>query len=544
MTDSAQTLEHSTSAESPGEETSLTGSDFRLALLLAMAMFVLVVDTSLMNVSISAVVKDLGTTVSRVQSTIALEALISASFILINSKVGDLIGRKRAYVIGLLAYALGAASMVLANDLRTIVFFWAILGGLGASLLLPAMQSLIHGNFEGAAQTRVYALVGASAAIAAAIGPLLGGFITTYLSWRVGFALEVVIIAVVLSGIRLIKDVPYTGERGIDIPGAILSVIGMGGVVLGILVWQEGGESVAALIVVGSIAIAGLVYWLMRQKRNGKQALLDIDLFHSAHYRLGISQQMLQQLALGGAMIALPIFFQMVLEYNAMKSGLSIAPLSLSMFAVAMIAGRQAGKRRPAKIIRAGFLLLALGSLLLIALVPRADSGWYFAPPLIVMGAGLGLLVSQLNNYTLAPISDDRISEAAGVNSAAGQFGLSVGLALAGALMLATLTWAFTDMANNSTVLTPAEQSQVATALEDDAEVMSNTQLEELIQPPTPPETEAEIVRINSDARTLGLQVALLVPLIAGVAGLALSFKMIKLPDIENAAERPSVMGA
>lgn len=544
MTDSAQTIEHSTSAESPTEEASLSGSDFRLALLLAMAMFVLVVDTSLMNVSISAVVKDLGTTVSRVQSTIALEALISASFILINSKIGDLIGRKRAYVIGLLAYALGAASMVLANDLRTIVFFWAILGGLGASLLLPAMQSLIHGNFEGAAQTRVYALVGASAAIAAAIGPLLGGFITTYLSWRVGFALEVVIIAVVLSGIRLIKDVPYTGERGIDIPGAILSVIGMGGVVLGILVWQEGGESVAALIVIGALALAGLVYWLMRQKRNGKRALLDIDLFRSAHYRLGISQQMLQQLALGGAMIALPIFFQMVLEYNAMKSGLSIAPLSLSMFAVAMIAGRQAGKRRPAKIVRAGFLLLALGSLLLIALVPRADNGWYFAPPLIVMGAGLGLLVSQLNNYTLAPISDDRISEAAGVNSAAGQFGLSVGLALAGAIMLATLTWAFTDMADNSAVLTPAEQSQVATALEDDAEVMSTTQLEALIQPPTSPETEAEIVRINSDARTLGLQVALLVPLVAGVAGLALSFKMIKLPDIENAAERPSVMGA
>ena len=447
MTDSAQTFEDSAAPDPAQEVASLEGSDFRLALLLAMAMFVLVVDTSLMNVSISAVVEDLGTTVSRVQSTIALEALVSASFILINSKVGDLIGRKRAYVIGLLAYALGATSMVLADSMTTIIFFWAILGGLGASLLLPAMQSLIHGNFEGAAQTRVYALVGASAAIAAAIGPLLGGFITTYLSWRVGFALEVVIIAVVLSGIRLIKDVPYTGERGIDIPGAILSVIGMGGVVLGILVWQEGGESVAALIVIGAIAIAGPIYWLTRQKRTGKRALLDIDLFRSAHYRLGISQQLLQQLALGGSMIALPIFFQMVLEYNAMKSGLSIAPLSLSMFVVAMIAGRRAGKRRPAKIVRAGFLLLALGSLLLIALVPRATSGWYFAPALIVMGCGLGLLVSQLNNYTLAPISDDRISEAAGVNSAAGQFGLSLGLALAGAIMLATLSWAFTDMA-------------------------------------------------------------------------------------------------
>src|SRR5689334_6669849 len=213
-----------------------------------MAMFVLVVDTSLMNVSIAAVVHDLDTTVSGVQSAIALEALVSAAFILIGSKVGDLIGRKRAYVIGLLGYAVGAAAMTLAQGLATIIVFWAVIGGLGASMLLPAMQSLVHGNFSGAAQRKVYALVGAAAAIAAAVGPLLGGFITTYLSWRVGFLFEVVVIAVVLSGIGLVRDVPFTGDRSVDLVGALLSIVGMGGVVLGILVWQEGGESVAALI--------------------------------------------------------------------------------------------------------------------------------------------------------------------------------------------------------------------------------------------------------------------------------------------------------
>ncbi len=174
----------------------------RLALLLSMAMFVLVVDTSLMNVSIAAVVHDLGTTVSGVQSAIALEALVSAAFILIGSKIGDLIGRKRAYVLGLLGYAVGAAAMTLAQGLTAIIVFWAIIGGLGASLLLPAMQSLIHGNFEGAARRKAYALVGAAAAVATAVGPLLGGFITTYLSWRIGFLLEDVIIVVVLSGHR------------------------------------------------------------------------------------------------------------------------------------------------------------------------------------------------------------------------------------------------------------------------------------------------------------------------------------------------------
>ena len=178
-----------------------------------MAMFVLVVDTSLMNVSISAVVRDIGTTVSGVQSAIALEALVSAAFILIGSKVGDLIGRKLAYVLGLLGYAVGALAMAFAQSLTAIILFWAVVGGLGASLLLPAMQSLIHGNFEGAAQKKAYALVGASAAIAAAVGPLFGGFVTTYLSWRVGFLFEVAVIAVVLSGIRLVHDVPYTGSR-------------------------------------------------------------------------------------------------------------------------------------------------------------------------------------------------------------------------------------------------------------------------------------------------------------------------------------------
>ena len=177
-----------------------SSGDKRLAILLAMAMFVLVVDTSLMNVSISAVVHDLDTTASGVQSAIALEALVSAAFILIGSKIGDLIGRKRAYVLGLLGYAAGALSMTLSQSLLPIIIFWAVIGGLGASLLLPSMQSLIHGNFQGPMQRRAYALVGAAAAIAAAVGPLVGGFITTYLSWRVAFLGEVVIIAIVLVG--------------------------------------------------------------------------------------------------------------------------------------------------------------------------------------------------------------------------------------------------------------------------------------------------------------------------------------------------------
>jgi EmrB/QacA subfamily drug resistance transporter len=502
----------------------------RLPILLAMAMFVLVVDTSLMNVSISSVVRDLDTTVSGVQSAIALEALVSAAFILISSKLGDLFGRKRAYVLGLLGYAVGAVAMTLAQNLVAIIVFWAVIGGIGASLLLPAMQSLIHGNFEGAAQKRVYALVGAAASIAAAVGPLIGGFITTYLSWRVAFALEAVVIAVVLSGIRLVRDVKYTGPRQIDLVGAGLSVLGMGGVVLGILVWQEGGEAVGALIVLGTAALGTLTWWLRRRKRRGETPLIDPDLFASKPFRLGIAGQMSQQIALGGMMIALPIYLQMVLEYDALQAGLSLAPLSLTMFAAALIAGRKAADRRPSDIIAIGFALVLTGLVVLLPIVPRADSGWWLVVPLVIAGCGLGLLVSQLNNYTLSPISEARVSEAAGVNSAGGSFGLSFGLAFAGAIMLATLSITFTDMAKSSTVLPPADQQRVADVLEHDAEIMSNAQLTELLAD-EPKEVQAEILRINTDARHRALQVALLIPMLAGLLGLFDALRMRRLRD-------------
>jgi EmrB/QacA subfamily drug resistance transporter len=510
--------------------------DRGVALRLAAAMFVLVVDTSLMNVSISAVVKDLGTTVSGVQSAIALEALVSAAFILIGSKVGDLVGRKRAFVVGLLGYAVGAIAMTLAQSLVPVVIFWAIIGGIGASLLLPSMQSLIHGNFSGTAQKQVYALVGASAAIAAAVGPLLGGFITTFLSWRVGFLLEVVVIAVVLSGMGRIKDVPYTGSRAVDWVGSALSVAGMGGLVLGILVWQEGGEAVGLLLAIGALGLVGLALWLRRRKRAGKAALIDPGLFTSKLFRFGVSGQLLQQIALGGTMIVLPIFLQMVLEYNALQAGLSLAPLSLSMFAIALFAGRRAGRRRPSVVIQAGFALYTLGILVLIPLVPRVTSGWYLVIPLIIAGIGLGLLVSQLNNYTLSPISQERVSEAAGVNSAAGSFGLSFGLAFAGAIMLATLSFTFTQMAQASAVLSPPEQQQVATALENDAELLSNTQLAEVLVG-QPKAVQDEIIRINTEARPKALQVALLIPLLAGLAGLGVSFGMRRQPDPEPVSD-------
>ena len=512
----------------------------RLGLLLAAAMFVFVIDTSFMNVSISAVVDDLDTTVSGVQAAVAIEALVSAAFILISSKIGDLFGRKRAYVVGLVLYAIGALAMVFAQGLTAIIVFWAILGGLGASLYLPAMQSLIHGNFEGKARAKVFALVGASAAIAAAIGPLVGGFLTTVVSWRAGFLLEALIISVVLVGGRVIRDVPYTGDRSVDLVGAVLSVVGMGGLVVGVLVWQEGGESVAALLAIGAAAMGALVYWLKRRKRQGKSMLLDPALFSSKPYSLGVSQIFLQQVALGGMLIALPIFLQLVWGYNALEAGVTRAPLSLTMFGVALLAGRRAGRRRPSSLVRAGFVLLVASMILLIPLVPTANSGWHLVIPLMLAGSGLGLLASQLNNYALSPISEERVGEAAGVTSATGSFGLSFGLAFSGAIMLATLSIAFTNMAQGSTVLPPADQERVAEVLEDDAQVMSDVQLEELLAG-QPEAVQDEILSINTDARDLALQVALLVTFVVSLLGVVNALRMMRQPDPKPSAHLEGV---
>jgi MFS family permease len=494
----------------------------RLGVLLAMAMFVFVIDTSLMNVSISAVVHDLDTTASGVQAAVALEALVSAAFILIGSKLGDLFGRKRAYVVGLVFYALGALAMVFARGLAAIIVFWAIVGGLGAALYLPAMQSLIHGNFEGELRAKVFAMIGAAGAIAAAVGPLL--------SWRVGFLLEAVIIGGVLLGTGLIREVPYTGERSVDVVGSILSVLGMSLLVLGVLAWQEGGESVALLLVAGTVFSLALVRWLVRRRREGKPTLFDPGLFSEPLFKYGILQSVCQQVALGGLLIALPMYLQIDLAYNALQAGLSLAPLSLTMFFIALLAGRRAGKRRPSALIRAGFLLLAAGVAIMVPIVPRADTSLYLAIPLMLCGAGLGLLVSQINNYTLAPISEERVGEAAGVNSAISSFGLSVGLAFTGAILLASMALLFSAKSDASTVLAPAQKDHVAQVLKHDAQVMSDAQLREQIAGESPA-TQQEILRINDQARPQALQIALLVPLLTSLVGLGLSFRMMRLPD-------------
>jgi Na+/melibiose symporter-like transporter len=307
-------------------------------------------------------------------------------------------------------------------------------------------------------------------------------------------------------------------------------------------VWQEGGQFVGLLMAVGAVALAVLAWWLVTRKRAGKVTLLDPDLFRIKNFRVGALAMVLQQITIGGAMIALPLYLQVTLEYNAMQAGLSLAPLSLTMFAVALLAGKKAGERRPAAIIRLGFALALVGMVAIIPVIPVGESGWALLVPLLVAGSGLGLLVSQLNNYILGPIEEERVSEAAGVNSAGQSFGLSFGLAMAGGILLATLSFSFVDLTESSEVIPPEDQELIATALEDNAQLVSTSQLEELLAD-QPDEVAQEIIDINSAAGDRALQVAMLVPVLACLLGLANSFRMMRLPDFTPSAAAEGVLG-
>ena len=521
-------------SDAPTAPTAPAPASKRLPILLAMAMFVLVVDTSLMNVSISAVVHDLDTTVSGVQSAIALEALVSAAFILIGSKIGDLFGRKRAYVLGLLGYAVGALSMALAQNLLTIVICWAIIGGLGASLLLPAMQSLIHGNFEGDAQRQVYALVGAAAAIAAAVGPLIGGFITTYLSWRVAFLGEAVVIAVVLSGIGLVRDVEYTGDRARRHRrrGAVGPRHGrdrprhprVGG----------GRRSRRRPHGCRRGRLAALAWWLVRRKRAGKPALIDPDLFKSKHFRLGISGQMpaADRPRRGDDRAAdLPADGARVQR----DAGRPVARPAVAEHVRPGADGRQEGRATaaPPNIILAGFALLLVGLVAVVPVVPQADVG------LVPGGAAdrrrLGARPPRVPAEQLHAVADLGGAGQRGRRSELGRRfvrplvrpGLRRRDHARARCRWSSPTWPTTARCSR-----PPQQEQVADALEDDAELMSNTQLAEQLEG-QPARVQAEILEINHDARPMALQIALLVPIGAALIGLVQALRMRRLPDLE-----------
>ena len=433
-------------------------------LLLASAQFVMVLDTSVMNVAISQIVEDLDTTIQGVQTAITLYTLVMAAFMLLGAKLGDILGRNRTFAIGLVVYGLGSLTTALSPNLGVLLIGWSGVEGLGAVLVIPAIAALTAAGYEGRERALAYALLGGVAAIAVAAGPLIGGWVTTEYSWRYVFAAETVVMVIILLFLKQIPRAVSTARRPqLDIIGVALSASGLGLMVFAILrssVWGfvkprtpptiDGTEitplgfSPVPFLVLGGLALLGaFVLWQQRRARLGRDQLLDTTLLRVPQLRAGLSTLLGQQLVLMGTFFVIPVYLQVVLGLDAFETGKRLLPLSLSMLVFALLGPRMAARRSPRTVAQIGLVAVSIGAMVMLGTLDVTLNDPGFKVALAVIGAGAGLLASQLGNVIMSSVAPEKSSEGGGLQGTAQNLGSSLGTAIIGAVLLASLATGF-----------------------------------------------------------------------------------------------------
>lgn len=449
---------------------------------LALAQFLMVLDQSVMNVSISQLVVDFDTSVTTIQAVITLYSLVMAMFMMTGAKIGDIIGRRRAFAVGLVVYGVGSALTAVAPSVLVLALGWAILEGLGAALVLPALAALIAGNYEGDLRKVAYAVIGGVAGAGIAIGPILGGWATTELSWRVVFVGEAVLVAVILGMVRLVHDAPRTGPAlRLDVVGAGLSAAGLGAIVLGVLRsttwgWVEprdapvepfGFSPTLFLIAGGGILVWSFVAWQRRREEAGDDPLVHLGLLRIPPLRSGLVGLFSQNLILMGIFFGLPLYLQLVLGLDALETGVKMLPVSIAMFVTSAAGSRLSTRFSVRGIVRSGLATTMVASLALLATVQPALADGAFAVAMSMLGVGMGLMVSQLGNVVQSSVDASGRGEAGGLQYAGQQLGSSLGVALIGAIVLTGLTSAFVSNVQADERITAEVSALVATAIED-----------------------------------------------------------------------------
>jgi EmrB/QacA subfamily drug resistance transporter len=433
-------------------------------ILLAMAQFIMVLDSTVMNVSISQVVADLGTTVAGLQAAITFYTLTMAAFMLTGGKIGDALGRVRTFRIGAVIYAIGSLITALSPNIAVLMFGWSLVEGLGAVLVIPAIAALVAAEYKGRDRVFAYAIVGAIAGAAAALGPLIGGFVTTYFSWRYVFIAEVIIMIGVLFGSKILKQTKKTTAKvKIDLPSVALSASGLGLVVFGLLqskVWgwivpmakpEIAGHEIApfGISIVAYLIVTGVVVlwnFAQRQKKledSGKEPLLRMSLLKIPQLRAGLGVLMAQYAVIAAVFFTLPVYLQMVLGLDALQTGVRILPLSIALVLFSITGSKMVTKYTPKQVVRLGQILLVAGALLITAAIDPQLKSIAFFIGMFVVGSGLGLLASQLGNINMSSVSEKQSGEAGGLQGTFQNLGSSVGTALIGSLMIASLTGGF-----------------------------------------------------------------------------------------------------
>jgi EmrB/QacA subfamily drug resistance transporter len=460
---------------------------------LAIAQFVMVLDQSAMNVSISALVADFDTTVTTIQAVITLYCLVMAMFMLTGGKIGDILGRRRTFVIGLVIYAVGSAVTALAPSVLVLTLGWSVLEGLGAALVLPAMVALVAGNFAGASRKVAYAVLGGVAGAGIAVGPILGGWATTEYSWRIIFAGEVLLVALILVMTPKVAEAEATGPPPkLDLVGSLLSASGLGLLVLGVLQssswgWVKPKEDSPATpfgfsLTVFVIGAGALLLWLFqawqgRRERRGLVPLVHLALLKIAPLRSGLIGLFSQNLILMGVFFTIPLYLQLVIGLDALETGLRMLPVSVAMF-LASAAGSRLSSRFPVRsIVRAGLVTTTAATVMLLATIEPELDGTSFAWAMGVLGVGMGLMASQLGNVVQSSVDASGRGEAGGLQFTGQQLGSSLGVALLGAVVLTGLTSAFVSNVASDEQISSAVSDQVGVAVGSGIDFVSSDQV-------------------------------------------------------------------
>jgi len=507
-------------------------------------MFVLVIDTTIMNVSISTLIVDFNTNVATVQAAITLYSLVMASFMITGGKVGDIIGRKKAFRIGLIIYGTGSFLTAISPTMAVLFIGWSILEGFGATLVMPAIQTLVTSNYSGKDRALAYGILGGIVASAIALGPIIGGWLTTEYTWRLAFGGEVVIVLILLFLSRYILDASLeTKEKPkLDIVGSVLSALGMGFIVFGILLagtygwWKArqpfsvGGIEISpfglsptpVFILAGGIILLCFALWEHHVIILGRMPLVRLDVLRDRRITSGIFVQMVQTILIGGFLFSMALFFQIAMGLNAMQTGFLYLPLSIPLLIASLTASRLSTHIAPKRIIQFGLLVLIAGLLLAIATINVEVRGLALLTGFALIGIGVGVLASQIMNLVLSQVAPEKTSETAALMSTSQNLGMAIGTALMGSIVIVGLVGGATTLIDNSTIIPDNLKPYVISAVEENARFLNNEELTAILKD-APPDLSQEILRINEIARVHGIKASLWGLVIFAVFGIIAS---------------------
>ena len=406
-------------------------------ILVACASFIITLDSTFMNVSISQVVADLNTNVNTIQMTMAFYTLITAAFMLLSTKLQDIVGKKRLFLIGAVLYGIGTFIAAISQSDTMLFIGWAVIEGLAGALMTPATVSIISGTYSGERRTFALAIESVMAALSAAVGPLFGGIMTTFLSWRYGFASELLIVIIILAMRNKIPDFePTESKRDLDITGAIISFIGLILFVLGILMLSEDATTSIVVIILGVIALAVFALFEIKRKRKGEVPLLDMDLFKDKNLRVGSIIILLSYIVMGGGLFVVSLFMQTVLNLNAFNTGLTTLPLTVGLLIFAAIAPSLTEKLNHKSLMAIGSIIAIIGCVILSYQFKINTTMLNLMPGMFILGSGIGFIMALSTDIALINIPDENQNNASGITTTGQTLGESMGTAIIGVILI------------------------------------------------------------------------------------------------------------